>query len=139
MDVEKLVHALDNDENEHLCNLTTKIITQLKLDVLNELELTRDTILDYMKKLKLYKYIDELNELKYGAFIRWIPLTDPDNLYLTAGGIICDIKITDTGISIICKNFANKHYQIKFDECHIFQKLTGQEQLILKALDHLAK
>jgi hypothetical protein len=139
MDVEKLVHALDNDENEHLCNLTTKIITQLKLDVLNEMELTRDTILDYMKKLKLYKFIDELNELKYGAFIRWIPLSDPDNLYLTAGGIICDIKITDTGISIICKNFANKYYQIKFDECHIFQKLTGQEQLILKALDHLAK
>ena len=139
MDVEKLAQALDNEENEHLCNLTTKIITQIKLDILNELELTKETILDYMKKLKLYKYIDELNELKYGAFIRWIPLIDPANLYLTGGGMICDIKITDTGISLICKNFANKHYQIKFDECHIFQKLTGQEQIILKALDHLAK
>ena len=121
MDAEKLAQALDNEENEHLCNLTTKIITQLKLDILNELELTRDTILDYMKKLKLYKYIDELNELKYGAFIRWIPLTDPDNLYLTAGGIICDIKITDTGISIICKNFANKHYQINWSRTTYFK------------------
>ena len=60
MDVEKLAQALDNEENEHLCNLTTKIITQIKLDILNELELTKETILDYMKKLKLYKFIDSL-------------------------------------------------------------------------------
>jgi hypothetical protein len=139
MNVEKLLKALDNEENEKMCQMTTRKITQMKLDILNELELSRSVLLDYMKKLKLYKYIDEMNELQYGGFIRWIPLIDPDNLYLTSGGIICDIKVTDTGVSLVCKNFAHKHYQLKMDECHIFQKLNGQEQVLLSALDHLAK
>ena len=82
MNVEKLLKALDNEENEKMCQMTTQKITQMKLDILNELELSRNVLLDYMKKLKLYKYIDEMNELQYGGFIRWIPLIDPDNLYL---------------------------------------------------------
>jgi hypothetical protein len=139
MDIEKLLKALDNEENEKLCQLTTQKLTQMKLDILNELELPRHDVLDYMKKIKLYKYIDEMNELQYGAFIRWISLTDPNNIYLSAGGIICDIKVTDNGVSIVCKNFANRYYQIKMDECHIFQKLNGQEQVLLSALDHLSK
>jgi hypothetical protein len=84
-------------------------------------------------------YIDEMNELRYGAFIRWIPIKDPENIYLNQGGILCDIKVADDGICLICKNFARKHHQIKMEECLIFQKLSGQEQVLLSALDHLSK
>jgi hypothetical protein len=139
MDVEKLLKALDNEENQKFLNLTTKKINEMKQEILSELTLSKEEIKSLMQKLKEYAYVDEMNELRYGAFIRWIPIKDPDNVHLTPGGILCEIKVTDDGVYLACKNFAHKYYQIKMDECLIFQKLTSQEQVLLSALDHLAK
>jgi len=133
----KLSEALDNEANESILNLTSLKILELNLSILKELHLSRETTLDYLKKLKGYRYIDEMNELKYGAYIRWIPITDPNNLHLKYCGIICDIKITDNGIVIVCKNFMHRCYSFRMDNCLIFQKLTNQEQVILSALDHI--
>jgi hypothetical protein len=94
-----------------------------------------------MKKLKEYKYVDEMNELKYGAYIRWIPIEDPTNIYLTQGALFCEMKITDDGVFCVCKNygFKSKHFQLSMDKNLIFQKLTDQELVLLSALDHLSK
>ena len=138
MDVEQLLKALDNDENEHLINMTSEKLNNMKREILNEIQLSPKEVAEYMQKLKEYKYIDEMNHIRHGSFIRWIPISDPENIHLASGGIICDIKITDTGVHLVCKNFARKHYQIKMDECLVFQKLSGQEQVLLSALDHLA-
>jgi hypothetical protein len=137
MDINILLKALDNEKNENIVNLSTKEIKQTKIDILKELDLDKEVFTDFMKKLKMYRYIDEVNDLKYGAFIRWIPLKNPDNIYLTRGGIICDIKAVDKGIQIICKNHLHKHFQISFDECMIFHKLSAQEQVLLAAVDML--
>ena len=139
MDVNKLIDALDNETNESMINLTTQKILEMNLNILKELHLPKETTLDYLKKLKGYRYVDELNDLKHGAFIRWIPITDPNYLPLHYCGIVCDIKITDNGIIVKCKNFMHRHYTFKMDECLIFQKLTSQEQVILYALYHLDK
>jgi hypothetical protein len=93
--------------------------------------------MEYLKKLKDYKYVDELPELKHGGFIRWIPTNDPNYLPLNTCGIVCDIKIADEGVFVTCKNFMHRHYNFKMDDVLIFQKLTTQEQIILSALDHL--
>jgi hypothetical protein len=135
---ELLTKALENDKNESIINLTTKKIKEMNLNIIKELHLPRDITLNYMKKINGYRYVDELNDIKYGAFIKWIPIVDPKYLPLNAGGIICDIKITDNGVMIICKNFMHKYFQIKMDECLIFQKLTSQELILLSALDHLS-
>ena len=139
MDVNKLMTALDNDTNETIMNLTSQKILEMKLNILKELHLDKDITLNYLKKLNGYRYVDELNELKYGGFIRWIPITEPGYLPLHHCGMISDIKITDNGVLITCKNFMHRHYTFKMDECLIFQKLTSQEQVILLALDHLEK
>jgi hypothetical protein len=139
LDVNKLMYALDNDNNESIMHLTSKKILEMNLNILKELHLDKDTTMDYLKKLKGYRYVDEINELKHGAFIRWIPITDPNYLPLNHCGMICDIKITDSGIIITCKNFMHRHYTFKMDECLIFQKLTSQENVIISALDHLEK
>jgi hypothetical protein len=139
MDVDKLMSALDNETNESIMNLTTVKIEETIFNILKELHLDKETFIIYFKKLKGYKYVDELDDLKYGGFIRWIPITDPDNLPLNQCGIICDILIKDEGIYIVCKNFMHRHYRFKMDECLIFQKLTSQEMIILSALDHLDK
>lgn len=137
MDVNKLMNALNNDNNESIMNLTSKKILEMNLQILKELHLDKPTTLNYLKKLKGYRYVDELNDLKHGSFIRWIPITDPSYLPLHHCGMICDIKITDNGVMITCKNFMHRHYTFKMDECLIFQKLTSQEQVIISVLDHL--
>jgi hypothetical protein len=137
LNVDKLMIALDNNKNESIINLTTSKIQEMIFKILKELHLDRELMINYFKKLKGYKYVDELNDLKYGGFIRWIPITDPNYLPLNQCGIICDIIISDDGIYIVCKNFMHRHYRFKMDECLIFQKLTSQELIILNALDHL--
>lgn len=139
MDINTLKYVLDNNENESIINLTTKKIEEMNFNILKELHLDKQTTSDYLKKIKEYRYIDEINDLKYGAFIRWIPISDPSNLPLHHYGIICEIKITDNGVLITCKNFMHRHYIFKMDECLIFQKLTKQEQIIINVLDHLDK
>jgi hypothetical protein len=91
-----------------------------------------------MKDLNGYIYIDEVNQLKIGSFIRWIPIQNPENLPLKRGAIVSDIKVTQTGLSIVMKNFNHTYFQIKMEENLIFQKLTDQQQVLLSALDHLA-
>lgn len=137
LDVEQLLQALDNDENESMIDLTTSKIKSIKNDMLQKLQLPRDTLKNYHKKLKDYRYVGELHEIRYGAYIRWINLKNIDNIRLTNGGIICDIQVTNTGLWIKCKNNMNRFFQLKLDECLIFQKLSDQERILLKALDYL--
>lgn len=138
LNVDSLMTALDNENNDIIMNLTSAKIQETIFNILKELHLDKKILIDYFKKLKGYRYVDELNELKYGGFIRWIPLTDPTFLPLNQCGIICDIKIADDGVYIVCKNFMHRHYRFKMDECLIFQKLSSQEMIILSALDHLS-
>jgi hypothetical protein len=141
IDISKLMYTFDDDDDtyDNIMHLTFTKIRQMNLDILSELHLDKETTLDYLKKLKGYRYVDEVNELKYGSFIRWIPITNPEYLPLHYSGIICDIKITDNGVLLVCKNFMHRHYTFQMDECLIFQKLTPQEEIVLHALEELQK
>ena len=141
MDVNKLLKALDDETNENLINFTTDKIREMNLNILNELQLPKKETYELLKKLENYKYVDEMNELKYGAFIRWIPLEDPENIHLKQGALFCEMKIKEDGVYCVCKNYGYKstHFQLSFDKHLIFQKLTEQELVLLSALDHLSK
>ena len=137
---EVLNQAIDDESNETLLGLTTVKIKEMNLKVINELGLPKDEAISIMRKLNDYKYIDEMDDLKYGTYIRWIKWNDPVDLNLTKGAIFSDIKITDQGVNLLCKNFggSSKQFTIKMDECLIFRKLTNQEMVLLSALDHLS-
>jgi hypothetical protein len=141
MDTNKLLKALDNESNESLLNFTTEKLIETNMNILKELSLSKKDTLELLSKLKNYKYVDEMNELKYGTYLRWIPIDNPEKIYLTKGAIFCEMKITDDGVFIVCKNFgySTRHFQIGMDQNLIFQKLTGQELVLLSALDHLSK
>ena len=62
---------------------------------------------------------------------------NPEKIKLTNGGIVCDIKEINADIHIKCKNRMNMMFQIKMSEIILFQKLSEQEQVILKALKYL--
>ena len=141
MDVNKLLKALEDETNENLFNFTSDKMKEMNLKIIKELNLSRDESLSILKKLKEYKYVDEMSDLKYGTYIRWIPINNPNIIVLTKGAVFCEMKITDDGVFLVCKNYgySSKHFQLKMDTNLIFQKLTTQEQILLSALDHLAK
>ena len=133
----KLLHSLENDSNSSIMNLTTALIKDHKNNILQRLQLERSKLKEMHKKLKEYRYCTDMSDLQYGFYIRWIPLKDPENLYLTNGGLLCDMKIVNNQIHIICKNNRNRFIQIKFDETMIFQKISPQEKVILSVSDYL--
>ena len=137
LDIDDLLNALDNEENESIMNLNSSSIKQAKNDILQRLQLDKETIKSFHKKLKNYRWVDELKDIQYGAYIRWINIRNPNNLKLTNGGIICDMQILENGVHIKCKNNINRIFQIIMNENIIFQKLTFQEEILLSAMNYL--
>ena len=136
LDENDLKKALENENNESIINLTISEIKSEKNEILQKLQLGKEDLKDNLKKLKEYRYINNINDLNYGCYIRWINLKNIENLKLTNGGFICDIKINE-GIEILCRNNFNKLFQLRFDENLIFQKLTEQEKIILNVINNL--
>jgi hypothetical protein len=74
----------------------------------------------------------------HGAYIRWIDLKRPDRLTLARGAIICDIKIGQNGVLLLCKTHPSPAmFHVSMDEALIFQRLTPQERIILVAMDYM--
>tara|TARA_Y100000816_G_C26096512_1_gene580414 strand:- start:1918 stop:2343 length:426 start_codon:yes stop_codon:yes gene_type:complete len=139
VDIENLLVALDNDNNESIMNLTKSKMNEQKNNCLQRLQLGREKLKSFHKKLKEYKYCSDLSDLTYGNYIRWISLKDPENLTLKKGAIFCDYKIVNNMIHLVLKGNYGKIFEIKLDECEIFQKLSNQEKIILKVLDMINK
>ena len=139
LEINNLLLALENESNSSIMNLTNSKIKTIKNNMLQRLGLERDELKKLHKKLKGYRYCSDMNDVQYGYYIRWIPLKNPDNIKLTNGGIIIDIDIIKDCVQLRIKNNMNRIFQIKLDECYIFQKITPQEKVILGVLDYLDK
>jgi len=138
IDIQSLMSALDDEDNASLMKMDTRAVKAVKNDMLQKLNLPREQLKKLHKQLTDYRYVDEMNELKYGAYIRWIPLRDPNKIKLTNGGIICDILVKDNGIHVVCRNNMHRMFQIRLVECMVFQKLSDQERVLLSVMDYLS-
>lgn len=137
LNIEKLLSALEDDDNAELLELDFNKIEIEKKEILDKLELPKKQQTELLKKLRRYRYVDELPGMKYGSYVRWISLKNPENLKLTNGGIVCEMKVGDKGIVIVCKNNFNRFFQLNMTETLIFQKLTEQELVLLSALEYI--
>jgi hypothetical protein len=137
MEIDELLSALNNENNEDIVDLDFSTIATNKNKILQQLNLKRADLIIFQKKLKEYRFIDDIKDLKFGCYIRWISLKNPEHIKLTNGGIICDMKEINDDIHIRCKNNMNMIFQIKLSEVILFQKLTNQEKIILKAMKYL--
>jgi hypothetical protein len=135
-DMDLLMKSLERDENDCLMNLDSSKIQQITNDMLQKLRLPREKLKKMNKTLKQYRFVDEIPDIKYGAYVRWINLNTSE-LKLTNGGIICDIKIVNDDVMIVCRNTMGRFFQFKLNECLAFQKITDQEKVLLSALDYL--
>ena len=135
--VESLLKAVDNESNESILSLSSKQIKQEKNDILQKLGVKGQTLVDLHKRLKDYRFIDGLENLNFGAFVRWINISDPTEVYITNGGYVCEMTATDDTVMVRCKNVYHQFFQFDFNTCLVFQKLSNQEKVLLYAMDNL--
>ena len=136
LDIEYLLKALDNDDNTSVIKLNHTIVNRQKNDMLQRSGLDRNTLIKYNKSLKQYRYIDDVSEIRFGAYVRWIPLLNPNNITLLNGGFICDVKI-NSDVIVVCKNRFNNIFEFKMSNCLVFQKLSDEEKILLSAMEYL--
>ena len=136
-DLDELLGALDNDDNEGLLDTDLESVIRDREAMLAKLGLADDELAAMSAKLENYRYVDEAHELRYGAYVRWVPLRNPNNIRLTNGGIVCDMQVHDDGIHIVCRNNMHRMFQVRTSECLVFQKMTDQERILLSVMSHL--
>jgi hypothetical protein len=135
-----LHNALHNTKNDQIYDLTFRRIEEIKYAMLNELNLSPKLFIKIITSLKNYKYIDNLNEIREGSYIRWIKIDNDDNneLYLNKGALYCNIVITDNAVGMICKKIIGQYFTIyNLDQYIFFQKLSEQEISILNAIENI--
>ena len=131
--------ALEKESNKAILELTSSKIKQEKNDILQRIQLPRDELKKYHLTLKHYRYIDNLKEIIVGNYIRWINLTNPENIKLTNGGFVADFKETEDTVYIVCKNNFGRFFNVDINKCIIFQKLNNQEETLLAVINYLEK
>ena len=146
INVDELLKSIESDKLLSVSKLTYDKINTIKYNVLTRIGLEDDELESMLLKLSDYRYVEELQDIHYGAFVRYIPLImnkqkkgNNDEIVLKSGGFICDIKILGSGVQLLCRNHFRKMFQLRLDEVLLFEKLTKQEEVILSVFDHLIK
>ena len=140
MNIELLEKALENDSNLSIVNTNIQTIKTKKNDILQQLGIkNRDNLKEYHSKLKNYRYIENIKELRDGGIIRWININKLDDIHLSGTAILCDIKILDKGIALVIRRFGNRYLTIYLNENLVFQYINDEENILLKAIDYLSK
>lgn len=135
--MDELLLALEKEANASIVELSSEKIQEHKDVIFNDLQIDNKMKDSFNKKLKEYRVCHDMKDVQFGFYIRWIPLKNPEKIYITNGGYICDIKIVNDKLQLMCKNNRGRFFQIKFDECIVFQKIAPQEKVILNVLDYL--
>ena len=138
MDIELLKKAVENEDNLSIIETNIQEIKNEKNDILQKIGLDKNNLKQFHKKLKNYRYIDNIKDLKYGSQIRWIDLKKINNIKITNGANLCDIKINDKGIALILSGFNKQYFTIYMAENIIFQKISDQEEILLKAIKYIS-
>jgi hypothetical protein len=134
LDIDELIDRTNVEHMDYLNEKTMDDILNEMLIALSELDINDKTRQSFYNKLAGYRVIGNIYELHKGKHIRWIRNNSQDKI--TNGAIVSEIKFHDNGTHVLCRTIQNRVFQIKYDECLIFQKLTTGEQLILMAYEY---
>jgi hypothetical protein len=140
LDVNAILNAMNKIENHTIANLTLKKIAQRRREILSSLNLSTEKMEDFDRRLQMYRVIEDPQDLKHTQLLRWIPLRSLENKpYLTLGGTMFNVKVRpDDGLhQVTIRNVKRFVYQIKFELNVIFQRLSREELLILRAVEYV--
>lgn len=128
-----LAEAIENPNNDVISKMTFRSIHETKTDILKQIPMSASLRRKLLTTLRDYRYVEDMSELREGCYTRWIPLEAEPRL--TNGGILCEIKMTNDAVVLVCKNGLGRFFQFKMEAALVFQKITTQEHVVLCAID----
>jgi hypothetical protein len=133
IDIDELLRVTENDKNDYLNNKTLDDVLDENIKAIKKLKLPKGETTELCDKLVGYRLVDKIFDIHKGKHIRWIRT----GRKITNGAIVVDVKFMDNGTHILCRNPQGRMFQINFNECLVFQKLSVGEQLILMAYEQM--
>ena len=140
MDINAILSAMNKTENNTIANLTMKKIDARRHEILSSLNLTPEKMAEFERKLPMYRVIENPYELKHNQLIRWIPLRSLETRpYITLGGTLFSVRENpEEGIHVVTiRNVKRFVFNIKFELNVVFQRLSQEEMLILRAVEYV--
>ena len=140
LDVNAILSAMTKTENSTIANMTLPKIAARRHEILSSMNLTPEKMEEFERKLHLYRVIESPDELKHNQLIRWIPLRSLETRpYITLGGCLFRVRYNeDEAIHIVTiRNVKKFVFNIKFELNAVFQRLSQEELLILRAVEYV--
>lgn len=138
LNVDELLDALDNEKNDSILKYTPEEINDTKYKLFKSLNLSEDVIANLLNKLNDYRFIENVDDLVEGSYIRWINLNELDDFKLKNGAKLLNIKTKENNNDdnlLSCLKYLNggitSFFNLKFETNLIFQKLSDQELMLL--------
>jgi hypothetical protein len=138
LDINAILSAMNKRDNNTIANMTLKKIAARRHEILSSLNVTPEKMEEFERKLHMYRVIEDPHDLKHNQLIRWIPLRSLETRpYVTLGGCLFSIKQNETdGIHLVTiRNVKRFVFNIKFELNVVFQRLSQEELLILRAVE----
>lgn len=138
LNIDELLDALDNEKNDSILKYTPEEINETKYKIFKSLNLSENVIDNLLNKLNDYRFIENVDDLVEGSYIRWINLNELDDFKLKNGAKLLSIKTKENDSDdnlLSCLKYLNggitSFFNIKFETNLIFQKLSDQELMLL--------
>ena len=140
LDINAILSAMNKTENSTIANLTLKKIAARRHEILSSLNLTPEKMAEFERKLVMYRVIETPYDLKHNQLIRWIPMRSLETRpYVTLGGTLFRVRENeDEGVHVVTiRNVKRFVFNIKFEVNVVFQRLSQEEMLILRAVEYV--
>jgi hypothetical protein len=140
LDINAILSAMNKAENNTIANMTLKKITARRHEILSSLNLTPEKMEEFERKLHMYRVIENPYDLKHNQLIRWIPLRSLETRpYVTLGGTLFRLRENpEEKVHIVTiRNIKKFVYNIRFELNVVFQRLSQEELMILRAVEYV--
>ena len=138
LDINAILSIMNKTENNTIANMTLKKIAVRRHEILSSLNLTPEKMAEFERKLMMYRVIETPYDLKHNQLIRWIPMRSLETRpYLTLGGTLFRVRENvEEGVHVVTiRNVKRFVFNIKFEVNVVFQRLSREEMLILRAVE----
>jgi hypothetical protein len=140
LDVNAILSAMNKAENNTIANMTLQKITARRHEIFSSLNLTTEKMEEFERKLHMYRVIENPWDLKHNQLIRWIPLRSLETRpYVTLGGTLFRVRENpEEKLHIVTiRNVKKFVYNIRFELNVVFQRLSQEELMILRAVEYV--
>jgi hypothetical protein len=140
LDINAILSAMNKTENNTIANMTLKKISARRHEILSSLNLTTEKMEEFERKLHMYRVIENPWDLKHNQLIRWIPLRSLETRpYITLGGTLFRVRenVEEKIHIVTIRNIKKFVYNIRFELNVVFQRLSQEELMILRAVEYV--